>query len=150
MELLSLSNNLVNIQSLSSAIRDAVAPVFLLTGIGSILGVLVNRLGRAIDRGRNIYNATTIHSHETSYEYKIIVRRVVWIRRSIGLITFSGLCVSISIATLFIEAGIGINAPLLVSLFFVISMCSLITGLICFLREITLATKEISFLNITN
>jgi hypothetical protein len=149
MELLSLSNNLVNIQSLSSAIRDAVAPVFLLTGIGSILGVLVNRLGRAIDRGRNIYTAT-IHSHETSYEYKIIVRRVVWIRRSIGLITFSGLCVSISIATLFIEVGIGINAPLLVSLFFVISMCSLIMGLICFLREISLATKEISFLNVTN
>lgn len=150
MDFLSINNTLINIQSLSSAIRDAVAPVFLLTGIGSILGVLVNRLGRAIDRGRNIYTNKENHNDETRLEYKIIIKRIAWIRRSIGLITFAGLCVSISIATLFIEVGIGINAPILVSTFFVVSMCSLIIGLLFFLREIFLATQEISFLILNN
>ena len=40
---------ITDIHSVSEAIRDAVAPVFLLTGIGSILGVLIGRLGRSID-----------------------------------------------------------------------------------------------------
>ena len=47
-------NSPSDIRDISTAIHDAVAPVFLLTGIGSILGVLVNRLGRAIDRARNL------------------------------------------------------------------------------------------------
>ena len=47
-------NSPTDIRDISVAIHDAVAPVFLLTGIGSILGVLVNRLGRAIDRARNL------------------------------------------------------------------------------------------------
>lgn len=49
-----LLNNPSDIRDISEAIHDAVAPVFLLTGIGSILGVLVNRLGRSIDRARVI------------------------------------------------------------------------------------------------
>jgi hypothetical protein len=40
---------IIDIHLVSEAIRDAVAPVFLLTGIGSILNVMVGRLGRAID-----------------------------------------------------------------------------------------------------
>ncbi|MGZ8269852.1 MAG: DUF2721 domain-containing protein [Methylophilus sp.] len=43
---------LSNIHLVSAAIRDAVAPVFLLTGIGSFLAVMTSRLGRAIDRAR--------------------------------------------------------------------------------------------------
>jgi hypothetical protein len=41
-------NSLPEIHSVFVEIRDAVAPVFLLTGVGSILFVLVNRLGRAV------------------------------------------------------------------------------------------------------
>ena len=49
-----------DIHLVSEAIRDAVAPVFLLTGIGSILNVMVGRLARAIDRckdGKCAYNS---------------------------------------------------------------------------------------------
>ena len=46
--------SIADIPTASNAIRDAVTPVFLITGIGSILGVLTNRLGRAIDRYRKL------------------------------------------------------------------------------------------------
>ena len=38
--------------AVAHAIQLAVAPVFLLSGIGAILAVMTNRLGRVIDRGR--------------------------------------------------------------------------------------------------
>ena len=47
-----------DIPTVSLAIQQAVAPVFLLTGIGSILAVLTNRLGRAIDRTRRLNEMT--------------------------------------------------------------------------------------------
>ena len=38
--------------AVAHAIELAVAPVFLLTGIAAILAVMMNRLGRIIDRAR--------------------------------------------------------------------------------------------------
>jgi len=40
------------VTTIAHAIQLAVAPVFLLTGVASILSVLTNRLGRIIDRSR--------------------------------------------------------------------------------------------------
>lgn len=45
-------NNLIDISSVAHVIQLAVAPVFLLTGIGAILSVLSTRLARVIDRYR--------------------------------------------------------------------------------------------------
>ena len=38
--------------AVAHAVQLAVAPVFLLSGIGAILAVMTNRLGRVIDRAR--------------------------------------------------------------------------------------------------
>src|SRR5260370_39817755 len=42
----------VGINAVAHAIQLAVAPVFLLSGIGAMLAVLTNRLSRIIDRAR--------------------------------------------------------------------------------------------------
>jgi len=140
-------NSLSEIQSVSVAIRDAVAPVFLLTGVGSILSVLVNRLGRAIDRARILNGMNEEQRAKCAGEFEIIVQRTGWIRRSIGLITLAALSVCMSIASLFIEVKMGIDAPDLVSGTFFAAMFFLILGLLCFLREISLASRELDFLN---
>jgi hypothetical protein len=140
-------NSLSEIQSVSVAIRDAVAPVFLLTGVGSILSVLVNRLGRAIDRARILNGMNEEQRAKCVGEFEIIVQRTGWIRRSIGLITLAALSVCVSIASLFIEVKMGINAPDLVSGTFFAAMFFLILGLLCFLKEISLASRELDFLN---
>jgi hypothetical protein len=41
-----------NVPDIARAIQLAVAPVFLLTGIAALLGVMANRLSRIIDRWR--------------------------------------------------------------------------------------------------
>lgn len=142
-----IDSSLPEIQSLSAAIRDAVAPVFLLTGVGSLLSVLVNRLGRSIDRARVLHAMSDEQRAKCVGEFEIIVRRTAWIRRSIGLITLAALSVCTSIASLFIEVEMGLNVPDLVAGTFFAAMFFLILGLLCFLREIALASRELAFLN---
>lgn len=132
-----------DIHDVSFAIRDAVAPVFLLTGIGSILSVLVNRLGRAIDRARHINGLNAEQRRKFLEELGIIVNRTVWMRWSVGLFIFAGLCVSISIASIFIGVAVKINLTAFVLIAFITSMFSLTLGLLSFLREIILASQEV-------
>lgn len=132
-----------DIHDVSLAIRDAVAPVFLLTGIGSILGVLVNRLSRSIDRARAINAMNDEQFSKFSDELDIIVRRTKWMRWSVGLFIFAGLCVAISIASVFISVELKLNLTHFVLTTFITAMFSLTIGLLCFLREIILASKEV-------
>lgn len=136
-------DGLGNIHQVTVAIRDAVAPVFLLTGIGSMLGVMTSRLGRAIDRARLLNEMPTEKRIKYNDELDIIVRRTKWLRRSIGLVTLAALCVCISIASLFVGVEMGFNVPHVVMLSFIASMFSVIFGLLCFLREIVLASREV-------
>ncbi len=132
-----------DIHDVSTAIRDAVAPVFLLTGIGSILSVLVNRLGRAIDRARTLNVLSTEQRKSYLEELDIIAERTTWMRWSVGLFIFAGLCVSLAIASMFIGVAINIRLSGFVLITFIVAMFSLIFGLLCFLREIILASQEV-------
>lgn len=132
-----------DIHDVSTAIRDAVAPVFLLTGIGSILGVLVNRLSRAIDRARTLNTLSAEQRKSFLDELDLIALRTSWMRWSVGLFIFAGLCVALAIAAIFIGVAIGIHLSGFVLITFITAMFSLIFGLLCFLREIILASQEV-------
>jgi hypothetical protein len=134
---------ITDIHYVSEAIRDAVAPVFLLTGIGSILGVLIGRLGRSIDRARLLNDMPKEKRAKLQDELRIIVKRTKWLRRAIGLATMAALCVCVSIASLFISVETGFKMPHLVLIAFISSMFSVILALLCFLREIVLASREV-------
>lgn len=126
----------------SAAIRDAVAPVFLLTGIGSFLAVIVNRLGRTIDRARYL-NGLNIEQRKKFFdEFNIIRKRVSWMRWAVGLFIIAGLCISLSIAMIFIGVVIKINLSHFVLGTFILAMFALILGILCFLGEIIFATQE--------
>ena len=126
----SLLNNPSDIRDISDAIHDAVAPVFLLTGIGSILGVLVNRLGRPIDRARAINAMADEHFNQNLVELEIILRRTCWMRWSVGLFIFAGLFVAPSIGSVFVGVELGINLSHVVLISFITAMMSLTIGLV--------------------
>jgi heme A synthase len=78
-----------------------------------------------------------------SYELDIIVKRTKWMRWSVGLFIFAGLCVAISIASVFISVELRLNLTHFVLITFIAAMLSLTIGLLCFIREIILASKEV-------
>jgi len=55
----------------------------------------------------------------------------------------SALCVCLSIALLFIGVEVRVDIADAVALAFVVAMLALVLGLLCFLREIALATGSI-------
>jgi hypothetical protein len=132
-----------NIPTVAHAIQQAVAPVFLLTGIGSILSVLAGRLGRVVDRFRllNKMEGDTPQAHRD--EMRILSLRARWNHWAISLCTVSALCICLSIAALFVGAELRADLSGAVALLFVAAMLALVCGLLCFLREIALATGVI-------
>jgi Protein of unknown function (DUF2721) len=128
-----------NLTTVSHVIQMAVAPVFLLTGIGAILSVLTGRLGRLVDRFRALSESTEPLPAIQARELNILTVRAVWVHWAITLCTAAALFVAIVIGALFVGAVANIDPSRIVSILFIIAMTSLIIGLGCFLREISLS-----------
>ncbi|WP_109014397.1 DUF2721 domain-containing protein [Novimethylophilus kurashikiensis] len=135
--------NVTQLTSVAHVIQLAVAPVFLLTGVGSILAVLSNRLARIVDRYRALNNASEAVRQAHDVEMSVLMRRSKWVNRAITLCTCSALLICIVIAALFVGAQMSVDPSNAVSLLFISAMVALISGLLCFLREIFLATGSI-------
>ena len=128
-----------NLTTVSHVIQLAVAPVFLLTGVGAILSVLTGRLGRLVDRYRALSETQEPLLPKQARELEVLSVRAVWVHWAITLCTVSALFVAIVIGALFIGAVVDINPSRTVSILFILAMTSLIIGLGCFLREISLS-----------
>lgn len=129
-----------SITTVAHVIQLSVGPVFLLTGIGAILAVLTNRLARVVDRFRALNNtqgdARTVHVKEMA----TLLSRARWIHWAISLCTVSALLICIVIAALFVGSVMNLDPSNTISMLFILAMLALISGLLCFLREIFLAT----------
>jgi hypothetical protein len=135
------------IVGVSHVIQLAVAPVFLLTGVGAILSVLINRLARVVDRFRTLEHERLKVSDAVlaalQDEMDLLSRRARMIHWAIGLCTSCALLVCIVIATLFLSSVVGVDLSTAISVLFILSMLALVIGLLFFLREITLARSSI-------
>jgi hypothetical protein len=126
------------------AIQLSVAPVFLLTGISSLLGVMANRLARIIDRAREVgrgwasLNETAVTV--ARLEIASLERRRHLASWSINCCTGAALLVCTVIVTLFAEEFLAANLKWLAGVQFIATMISVIAGLSCFLAEVYIAT----------
>lgn len=138
---------LSDITDVAHVIQLAVAPVFLLTGIGAILGVLVSRLGRVVDRFRQLEalpeNLGETARRDADKEMNRLARRARMVHWAIGFCTSSALLICIVIATLFIGAVTGVQTPGIIAGLFIAAMLALVLGLLCLLREVALAKGSI-------
>ena len=133
--------------AVAHAVQLAVAPVFLLSGIGAILAVMTNRLGRVIDRARvleeRLEGASAEYLSTLRADLAVLSRRAKLIGRAITLCTMTALLVCIVIAVLFLSAFLQFDASIPVALLFIAAMLCFFLGLLWFLREIYLATKSL-------
>jgi hypothetical protein len=135
-----------SIGDIAHVIQLAIAPVFLLTGVGTLLAVLSNRLGRAVDRGRVIENLLPGLSGDALVlaqdELLLLSRRTQLIYAAIVLAVGCALFVCLLIAIAFVDAFLAVNLAVAIGALFVLAMLALITSLVVFLREIFLAVTS--------
>jgi len=129
-------------------IQLAITPVFLLTAVGTLINVLVNRLGRSVDRRRAL-TASLSHlegdiAASARGELAYVQRRVRLIYSAILLAVLCALLICLLIAIAFIDALISTNLAQLVAILFVLAMLALIGSLALFLREIYLGVNTIT------
>ena len=136
-----------DVSLIAHVIQLAVAPVFLLTGLGALLSVMTNRLARVIDRARLVEGMWSALDEAgrtgTRRELETLARRAHLASWAINFCTFSGLLVCGVIGTLFLDVLLGTNLKWLVSVLFIASMLAVIGGLVSFLREVYLATHTL-------
>lgn len=133
----------IQISDIGHVIQLAIAPVFLLTGVATMLMVLTNRLARIIDRSRVLEDRleTGANEHYT-FELDVLYGRAHLINFAITLATACALLICLVIAMLFL--GDTTNLPLdrYIAGSFVLAMIGLIGCFVNLLREIFIASKH--------
>lgn len=135
------------VTAIAHLISLAIAPVFLLAGIGSILNVLAGRLARSVDRWRRLedqYAGLEGEAlREASAELHILDRRMTVINLAISCCTSSALFICLVVAILFVAdlADFPFGRP--IALLFILAMLMLVLGLVLFLYEVRLAMRSL-------
>jgi Protein of unknown function (DUF2721) len=137
-------NNYFDVSDISQLISMAVAPVFLITGIGSLLNVLGSRLARIVDRARilSLKKSEGMASLRDVKELQVHVQRMNLAGWSIGLCVTSALLICSLVAILFLGGLLHFDPYEIIGVLFVLAMISLILGLILFLLEVRLAIQH--------
>jgi uncharacterized membrane protein YGL010W len=134
---------------IAHVIQLAIAPVFLLTGIGELLGVMTNRLARIVDRARTLedqhFEADEPQRKRIDDQLRQLARRARLTNRAITLLVLAALLVCTVIVGLFVTAYYAWSPDLtrVVATLFAAAMLALIIGLLTFLREVYLATQTL-------
>ena len=128
-------------------LRDAIGPVILISGVGLLLLTMTNRLGRAIDRARQLKaelpKRTESEREHLQAQVAIIYQRAKLIRFSITLAALSALLAAALVVTLFLTALLQWQNGWLVSVIFIVCMVSLIGSLVAFIRDINLSLRAL-------
>jgi len=131
----------------SHVIQLAIAPVFLLTAGGTLLNVLIHRLGRAVDRRRVLVAALpsqeAMVAAQVHRELDFVERRVQLIYLAIFLAVATALVICLLIALAFLDALIAADLAQLIAVLFMIAMLALIGSLGLFMREVYLGVNTV-------
>lgn len=131
---------------ISHLISLAVAPVFLLTAVGTLLGVLSSRLGRVVDRIRALDElAPGLDAKARAAcdgELALLSRRMRLVYTAMAAAVFCALFVGLLMVIAFVDAFVAMDLWQTVGVLFIAAMLSFIGSLCVFLREIFLAVTS--------
>lgn len=127
-------------------IQSSVAPVFLLSGVATTLGVLINRLGRIVDRARaleEMLEAHTPRERQLHADLKVLEKRADYLYVAISLCAIAALLVALVVVTLFANFFLGSELGVLIAVLFVAAMVCLSAAFITFFIEVRLAVRAL-------
>ena len=123
---------------LARAIQLSVAPVFLLTAIAGLLGVISNRLARVLDRAQRLQSVT-----DEAMDLALLKRRMTFLTRASEAVTTTGVLVAAVVAVTFISAIAVLDLTAIVVPLFVVAMVSLMVGLLTLLLDARVSARLI-------
>jgi hypothetical protein len=128
-------------------LQMSLSPVILISGVGLLLLCMTNRLGRTIDRIRVLCpHLKTSYKEELDQlklQIAILEKRCRHLQKSIGLATFTIICVSVIILSLFIMFIFQTDLIIFVEILFALGLLALIISLLYFLADIALGLQSI-------
>ncbi len=124
-------------------IQLAVAPVFLLTAVGTILAVLSGRLARIIDRARvlaeRLESPAELKNHDAiRAELRLLVRRRHFVNLAMTAGVGTALLVCVLIASAFVGTLFRLDVAVALAVLFIAAMVAFVAALLLFLREVLL------------
>lgn len=132
---------------IAQIIQLAVAPVFLLAGIGAFLNVCAGRLSRIVDRARSIEPrvfASRGEEHDRVIaEIRILDRRMGMVSQAVFLSVLSALLTCAVIILLFAAGLTGAHFGTAIALLFIASMFAIGGGFAIFLVETRLGSRSV-------
>ena len=132
---------------LAQIIQLAVAPVFLLAGLGAFLNACVGRLARIVDRMRNLEPrilASRGDEHERLLgEVRLLDRRSRIVSSAIFTTVLAALIISAVVVLLFLAFLTGYRFGTAIALLFIASMICTGLGFAIFLHETRLGIRAI-------
>ena len=138
---------LTSFHELVPVLQVAIGPVILISGVGLLLLTMTNRLGRAIDRARQIAGelrgAAPSDRPPLQAQVDIIYQRAKVLRAAIALAVGSASLASVLIIALFLTALFQWEGGLFVGLVFIGCMTSLFASLIAFMYDIQLSLQAL-------
>ena len=137
----------LSVSTVAEIVRLALAPVFLLSGIGAFLNVLASRLSRIVDRSRQV-GAIVLESrgeeHDRSVnDLKILDRRMSLISWATGLSVTSAILTCLVVILLFAANLVRTRLGTEIAWLFIASMLSIGLAFAFFLVETTVAARAV-------
>lgn len=136
-----------HLTDIARVIQLAVAPVFLLTALATMISALNARLGRIVDRRRVVLgrtaDSTDVHSTDadSAVELALLARRSRLVYFAIFCVVSAALLVCLVVAGAFLGALLSVDLARMVAALFIGAMLAMIAGLSLFLREVYLAVR---------
>ncbi len=125
-------------------IQQALTPVFLIVGIGTLLNSITTRLSRIVDRVRWFDLPEAINcQHKRKTEVKALSRRMRWANAAINFLCGATVIVCTSIFLIVIQGYFSTNLSDWIVLSFITSLILLSLGLISFFVEVSLASHSL-------
>jgi len=133
---------------IAQTIQLSLAPVFVLVAIGNIMNILTTRLGRIVDRSRNLqklHAETSGAAHDAVVvEMRHVDRRIALIGRALLLLVLSGLGIGVTVGSLFFMQVTTVkHLDDLTATTFFIAIALLMMALVCLLLETRLVASTL-------
>lgn len=146
-----------SVVEVTHAMSVAIAPVFLISGVGVLLGSMATRYGRVIDRARFVLREAALHNSQENAardpmriereitELRQLYRRAQLLRATIIFAAASIFCISLTVVLIFANYFFNLPLPSAVAALFLASLVFLILSVGLFIDDFAVSLNGLKY-----